>query len=56
MGAEMLRHERDTIGADAEVGRVSERQQPGIAEQQVEPERGDCRDQAVGQELNLIGP
>ena len=55
MRAEILNREGDAVGADAEIGRMAERQQSGVAEQQVEPERGDRRDQAVGQELHLVG-
>ena len=33
---------------------MSERQQASVAEQQIEAERGDSRDQAVGQKLCLI--
>ena len=33
---------------------MAEREQPGVAEQQIEAERGDGGDQAVGQELRLI--
>src|SRR5262249_45181735 len=36
-------------------GGMAERQQAGVAEQQIEAERGDRRDQAIGQKLHLIG-
>jgi hypothetical protein len=55
MPAEMLDREGDGISADAEIGGMSERQQASIAEQQVEAECGDRRDQAVDHQLELIG-
>ena len=35
---------------------MPEREQPGVAEQQIEAERGDRQGKAVGQELRLISP
>src|SRR5216684_484867 len=55
MRAEVLDHEGNGVGADAEIGGMAEREQAGVAEQQVESERGDRRDQAVDQKLHLIG-
>src|SRR5262249_40403557 len=54
--AKILHHERNGVGADAEIGGMAERQQTGVAEQQVESERGDRRDQTVGEEPHLIDP
>src|SRR2546422_1455178 len=45
---------RHCVGARAEVGGMPEREQPGVAEQEIEPERGDRERQAVGEELGLI--
>ena len=33
---------------------MTERQQPGVAEQKIEAERGDGGNQAIGQELRLV--
>jgi len=55
MRAEMLDDEGDGIGADAEIRRMSKRQQASVAEQQVETERGDRRNQTVDHKLQLIG-
>jgi hypothetical protein len=51
----MLDDEGDGIGADAEIRRMSKRQQASVAEQQVETERGDRRNQTVDHKLQLIG-
>src|SRR2546422_7906889 len=45
---------RHCVGARAEVGGMPEREQPGVAEQEIEPERGDRERQAVGEKLGLI--
>src|SRR5262245_59869295 len=54
MNAGIAQQERDRIGADTEEGGMTERQQPGIAEQQIKTERGDGGDQAIGQKLRLV--
>src|SRR5262249_44525789 len=54
MNAGIAQQKRDRIGADAEKGGMTKRQQPGIAEQQIEAERGDGGDQSISQELRLI--
>ena len=54
MNAGIAQQKRDRIGADAEKGGMTKRQQPGIAEQQIEAERGDGGDQSIGQQLRLI--
>src|SRR5262245_18649750 len=54
MNAGIAQQEGDRIGADAEEGGMTKRQQPGIAEQQIKAERGDGGDQSIGQELRLI--
>src|SRR5262249_4478135 len=54
MDIEVPQQERDRVGADAEEGGMAERQEAGITEQEIEAERGDGCDQAVGQELRLI--
>ena len=56
MDAGIAQQERDRVGADTEKSGMAERQKAGIAEQEIETERGDRRDQAVGQELRLIEP
>src|SRR6267143_1062235 len=35
---------------------MPEREQPGVAEQEIEPERSDRQGEAVGEELRLIRP
>jgi hypothetical protein len=54
MNAGIAQQERDRIRANAEEGGMTERQQPGIAEQQIKTERGDGGDQPISQELRLI--
>jgi hypothetical protein len=52
--AGVAQQERDAVGADAEKGGMTERKEPGIAEQEIEAERRDGGDQPIGQELDLI--
>ena len=52
--AQVPGHERRRVGAHAEVGGMAERQQARVTEEQVEPQRGDGEDEAVGQELRLV--
>ena len=51
---EIAHDEGDRVGAGAEIGGMAERQQAGVAEQQIEAERGDGKDQPVGQQLGLV--
>ena len=52
--AGVAQQERDRIGADAEERGMTEGQQPGVSQQEIEAERSDRRDQSIGQELDLI--
>src|SRR5205809_4313040 len=52
--AEVLHHQRDRVGADAEVRGVSEREQPGVAQQQAEPDGRARHHQAVGEQDRLV--
>src|SRR5712692_1817792 len=54
MDAEITHYEGDRVGAEAEVGGVAEREHAGIAEQEIESERRDGHDQAIGEQLCLI--
>src|SRR5262249_18019023 len=51
---EVLDDEGHRVGADPEVRGVPERQEAGVAEEQVEAEGGDGEDQPVGQEHRLV--
>ena len=51
---EVFDDERHRVGAHAEVRGVAEGQQAGVAQQQVEAERGDRQDQAVGEQHGLV--
>src|SRR5262245_21506365 len=46
--AEVLEQQRRDVGAGAEERGMAEGQEPGVAEQQVERERGDAEDEPVG--------
>src|SRR5437588_13062413 len=50
---EVLDHERNRIGAHAEIRRMAEGKQPRVAEEEVEAETGDGEDQPVRE---LDGP
>ncbi len=47
--AEIPDQEGSGVGADAEIGRMAERKQSRVAEQQIEPESRDRIDQPVGE-------
>ena len=51
----MLRHERSRIGAQAEEGGVPERDDPGIAEDEVERERKQRKPCNLGQDQVVAG-
>src|SRR5271165_1677345 len=56
MDAEPLQQKSDCVRAEPEIGRVAERQQSGVTEQQIEAERRDRHDQAISQQLRLVEP
>src|SRR5262249_21853251 len=52
--AEIFDQEGGRVSAEAEISRMTERKQAGVAKQQIEPERRDCINQAVREQLRLI--
>src|SRR6266446_3420794 len=51
---EVLDHQRDDVGAHPEVRGVAEREEPRVAEEQVEAERRDRHDEAIGQQNRRV--